>query len=258
MTADQRLALIRRKIEWAETHAKNLETVRDGFIQSKPYTIGSEPDTKSGHEGLYVFYPTSIKEVDPRIALIAGDIIHNLRSALDHLACQLVEVAGNSITDQTMFPIAKGDSLNEPSFRGKVKGMRQTAQDKIRSTEPHKDGKGHDLWVLHKLDIADKHHALLTTIMRVGEIAITVEGSFLRGGFRFPTPRFAAPNFGKMLEVGKPFVTCEPEEYEKMQITFDVAITEPGVLERKPLVWAMNYLINKVDGLILNFRDDLN
>jgi hypothetical protein len=254
MTADERLALIRRKIEWAEAHAKNLEAIRDGFIQSKPYTVGSEPDLKPGHEGLHRYFPTSIKDVDPRIALIAGDIIHNLRSALDHLACQLVEVAGNSITDQTMFPIAKGDSINEPSFSGKVKGMRKAAQDKIRSAEPYKGGKGHDLWVLHKLDIADKHHALLTTINRVGEITITLEGSFLRGNFRVPTPRFAAPNFGDALEVGKPYVTCEPEEYEKMQITFDVAISEPGILERKPIVWAMNYLIRKVDSLIIEFE----
>ncbi len=252
MTADERLALIRRKIEWAETHFKNLEAVKCRFIQSAPYAIGSEPDPKPGHEGLQRFFPTRIDEVEPSIALIAGDIIHNLRSALDHLACYLVEVGGNSVTTNTMFPIFHGDSIDEPSFRRKVEGMRDTAKDEIRSSEPYKGGKGHYLWVLHKLDIADKHHALLTTISRVGEIAITVEGGFLGGGFR--APRFAAPNFGDMLEVGKPFVTCEPEEYEKMQITFDVAISEPNVIEPKPVIWAMKYLIDKVDSLVVSFK----
>jgi hypothetical protein len=254
MTADERIALIRRKIERAKTHFDNLEAVKNRFIQSEPYTIGSEPDPKPGHEGLHRFFPTTLDEIDPDIALTAGDIIHNLRSALDHLACQLVEVAGNSVSEQTMFPISKRDSINEPSFRGQVQGMRQSAQDLIRSAEPYKGGQGHFLWVLHKLDIADKHKTLLTTFVRLGDVIIPSRGH----GFNFAIPLFAAPNYGESLEVGKPFFACHPEEYENMQIAFEIAISEPNVIEPKPIMWATKFLIDKVDSLILDFKNELS
>ena len=105
MTADQRLRIVRRKVEWADTHLIDLHKYRNRFIKEKPYTIDSEPDPKPGHEGLHRFFPTSLRLIDPSIACIVGDIVHSLRSALDHHACQLVEDEGNQVTRHTMFPI---------------------------------------------------------------------------------------------------------------------------------------------------------
>jgi hypothetical protein len=253
MTIDERLVLIRRKIEWAETHFKNLELVKNRFIEGKPYTIGSEPDTKPGHEGLHRFFPTSLEDVDPKVALIAGDIIHNLRSALDHLACHLVEAAGNDITDKTCFPISKGTEIHESTFAGQVKGMRDSAKQKIRDTEPYKGGKGRNLWVIHKLDIADKHHTLLTTLFRLGQISIPFRG----GSFDFVFPLFAAPNYRDVLEVGKTFLVCALEEYENIQVPFDIAIFEPNVIDPLPILWAMRFGIDLVDNLIIDFKSEL-
>jgi hypothetical protein len=253
MTADERLALIRRKVEWAETHFQNLEVVKNRFIERTPYTIGSEPDSKAGHEGLHRFFPTSFEEVDPNIALIAGDIIHNLRSALDHLACHLVAVAGNPILDETAFPIFRGDEIHEATFRRKVEGMRDSAKNKIRATEPYEKGKGRNLWALHRLDIADKHHALLTIPYQVSGIIVPSR----EGSFDFVFPRFAAPNFGDALEIGKTFVVCTLEDYKNMKIPFDVAITEPNVIEPKPILWAMRFAIDMIDNLIIDFKSEL-
>lgn len=253
MTTDERVVLIKRKVEWAKTHLRNLETVKDTFIEGKPYTIDSEPDPKEGHEGLHRFFPTSLSVIDPNIALMAGDIIHNLRSALDHLACQLVLINGSHVTDKTCFPIFKGTGIHEPSFARQVEGMADAAKDRIRAAEPYKDGKGHTLWVLHKLDIADKHHALLTTLTRVGGISIPSR----RGLYNFVFPKFAAPNFGDALEIGKPFFTCKLEEYNDVNITFDVAISEPNVIEPKPIMWAMRFLVDTVEKLIGEFKPNL-
>src|SRR6266545_1845390 len=255
MTADERLALIRRKIERAETHFKNLEVVKNRFIEGKPYTVGSEPDSKAGHEGLHRFFPTSLGEIDPDIALIAGDIIHNLRSALDHLAVHLVDVESHPtvVSDKTMFPIFKGTQIDEPSFARQVQGMRDSAKNRIRTLEPYKDGKGRNLWAIHKLDIADKHHGLLTTPFNIGGIRIPSKG----GSFDFVFPRFAAPDFGDVLEVGKTFLVCAPEEYENVQVAFEVAMTEPNVIEPKPILWAMRFAIDMIDNLIIDFKSEL-
>ena len=253
MNADERLAIIQRKVERAKSHFKDLEIVKDAFIKTEPYTIGCEPDPKPGHEGLHRFFLTSLGEIDPNIALIAGDIVHNLRSALDHLACQLVLVNGQPIADETGFPIFKGTEINEATFARKVKGMTVAAKDRIRATEPYKNGKGGDLWVLHKLDIADKHHTLLTTLVHVGGVEIPSKG----GLYNFLFPAFAVPNFGDALEIGKPFFTCKLEEYENLRVTFDVGISEENVFGPKSILWVMDRLIVTVDNVILNFKSEL-
>jgi hypothetical protein len=132
------------------------------------------------------------------------------------------------------------------------------AKDKIRSIEPYKDGNGHSLWVLHKLDIADKHHKILTTLIRVGDIRINLPGRFALGGLAsfvdLPLPAFAAPGFGEALEVGKPFFTCERGTENNTEISFDVAISEPEVSEPKPTMWAAKYLIENVHRLVQDFK----
>jgi hypothetical protein len=259
MTAEERLALVQVKIQRAKKHLRDLQIARDRFIQSEPYIIDRKPDTKPGYEGLDLYFMTKIEPIPDEFGIIFGDAIHNLRSALDHLAFQLVEVGGGSVSDQTSFPIFKSSHINESSFAGKVNGMSQAAKDKIRSTEPYKDGKGHDLWVLHKLDIADKHHQLFATLMRVGNIRIDLPGRFAlgAGAARFvdvPIPKFAAPGFGEAIEVNKPFFTCERGAEDNTHLTFDIAINQPDVSEPKPVVWAISYLSDKVDRLVVDFK----
>ena len=254
MTAAERLARIRVKIEWSQEHFRNLEAARDRFLKSEFYTLDSKPNPKPGYENFNIFFPSNVESVPDPISLLAGDAIHNMRSALDHLACHLVDVGGHPLTisDRTAFPIFKGTHIDEASFTRQVHGMRKNAQDKIRSTEPYKDGKGHYLWVLHKLDIADKHHTLLTTVSRVGDITMHIEGNWLQQDFR--VPGFAAPNFGDALEKDKPLFTCERGAEHNTELTFDIAIREPNVIKSKPVVSSIKYLIDKVDGLIGEFE----
>jgi hypothetical protein len=255
MTADERLALIRVKIERAKQHFADLEAARDRFIKSNPYSLGKKPDPKPGHEGCNLWFMTRIDPIPTEIAMLVGDAIHNIRSALDHLACQLVFASGNSISDQTSFPIFKGTQINEPSFARKVQGMSQAAQD-IRSSEPYKNGKGHTLWVLHELDIADKHHGLLTILFKVNSVSVKFKNESGRGFWtqRLPVPKFAVPDFGEALVVNQPFFTCEDGAEHQSYFAFDIAIDEPNVVERKPVTWAIKFLIDKVDGLIGEFE----
>lgn len=58
---------------------------------------------------------------DTRLAAIAGDIFHNLRSALDHMVWQLVLRDGHEPSRENQFPIyeSKDSFLNEVKFRKK-------------------------------------------------------------------------------------------------------------------------------------------
>jgi hypothetical protein len=106
------------------------------------------------------------KRPNPDWPVVLGDYVHNLRSALDHLTWRVVEQHGTP-TDQTQFPVY----LTQKKFRaawpnkvGKVgrKGLK-TAFDRLQLYKSRPEL--YPLWVLHRLDIIDKHKTLLTTTM---------------------------------------------------------------------------------------------
>jgi len=86
MEADQRLARIRLKVERAKQHIGDLNTGLKAFLGSNPYIVGAQRDPQTRRP---IYYLAAVREVPTPISLLAGDIIQNLRSALDHLAFQL-------------------------------------------------------------------------------------------------------------------------------------------------------------------------
>jgi hypothetical protein len=101
-------------------------------------------------------------------SLIFGDCVHNLRSALDHLAWQLDAKPAAS----TAFPIR----LNPPDRwpLDCVSRMRPDAQIIIEGLQPFwethhgREPARHPLWALHSLDIEDKHKVLVSTASFMG------------------------------------------------------------------------------------------
>lgn len=248
MTADKRISLIRVKVERAKKHFGEVEIARDTFLSTEPYGFESKINPQTGYEDFYI---TRIQDPPVEIGLVAGDVIHNLRSALDHLAWQLVLANGQTPSVSTCFPIFDSAERFQTMDARKVRGMSQSAIDAIGATKPYKDG-ADALWCLHKLDIADKHHALLTAIISVVEASLTSFGSFTQPGFRFGG--FSLPNFQSPLKIGDVFFTREPGMHREVKLNFDVAFNEEGILEGKPVLRTLQYLIDQVEKLILDFK----
>ncbi|HEX8843333.1 MAG TPA: hypothetical protein VF791_01635 [Pyrinomonadaceae bacterium] len=253
MTADERLSLIRLKVERAKKHIRDFEVLKTEFIKTKPYTLVTDFDPHTGYNNTRV---TNLTSPPVELGLIAGDAIHNLRSALEHLARQLVLINGGTPTIQTGFPVWEDPTEYRAQRNRRVQGMKQSAIDAIDATEPYNGGKGTGLWVLHDLDIADKHHALLVTLISVTNASVlTTNPYWWRGGFG--VKNFALPNFGTPLKDGDVVLTCDPEFQDNVKPTFDVALVEHKVVKGKPLLEGLHYLSNLVDSLILSFRDEL-
>jgi hypothetical protein len=94
LKANDRIVLIRVKIERAKKHLRDLETMLISFRDESSTIITGEV-----HLGFHIGAPREDFQVG--IAILpfdaiaaAGDVVHNLRSALDHLAHQLVVVGG--------------------------------------------------------------------------------------------------------------------------------------------------------------------
>jgi len=211
------------------------------------------------------YYVVNVPDVPLPVSLIAGDVLQNLRSSLDHLACHLVKRAGGRVTLQTCFPIANGpDEYMSPRFRRKVEGMRQEAIDAIDVIEPYKGGKGAILWRLHRLNNIDKHRLLLTACStHVGHSSTQSERLAMQKTFMDSHPGQRAPSLrghlvsvplGVPLKAGDKLHTVPHSELEEnMQFLIDVAFDEPDVIECRPIVPALYDMSEAVLNMTISF-----
>ncbi len=202
-------------------------------------------------------------EVPEEIALITGDIIQNLRSALDHLAYKLFTVgSGNGTSGSHIyFPIADNFAQYERDKGGKTRGIAQQAKDVIDTIRPYHGGND-TLWKIHKLNIIDKHRLLVTlgSAYSSMDIGADVVESFKR---TFPDRKIPAmPFFVKPADNLFP-LKAEDELFSdlpdakpipNLQFKFDIVIHEPGIAEGEPLIEMLQAMIDSVHSLVPLFE----
>jgi hypothetical protein len=110
------------KLERAKRHYAELEAALKSFFSTNPYKIS----TRRNDAGKLVYYLSDVADVPVELSLITGDVIQNLRSALDHLAYDLwvKEASGRGRDDKIYFPIDKDEaSYNTRSARTRAAMM---------------------------------------------------------------------------------------------------------------------------------------
>jgi hypothetical protein len=144
----------RLKICRAGSHITELNRLLDEFVSQKPVVIVAKL-------GGFSF---EVQKPFPKdIPLTIGDAAHNLRTALDLLAGDLVHLNGKS-TKGVYFPFANDEiGLDEQI---KDKHFDRAAADVIDLLKTLKPFKGGDdlLRALHDLDILDKHQLIVPAI----------------------------------------------------------------------------------------------
>lgn len=157
---DDPLAGVRAKLDRADAHLKSLQEEVATFLDSETYGVRHHFHPDGRHYTLSV----QIKREPPLLlSVLVGDLVHNLRSALDHLAWQLVLANGGTPTRATQFPIftsdpASGDPLRK--WTGSIEGMASPIGQAIRAIQPYHAGNRanlHSLAVLAALSNQDKH-----------------------------------------------------------------------------------------------------
>src|SRR4051812_8089914 len=92
------------KLDRAKEHQNELQEEGQRFLADASFQVDVDVDPKSGwHEVRLVRVPS----VPLRLCVIVGDLVHNLRSALDHLVWQLVLLEGRTPGGHNRFPIYK-------------------------------------------------------------------------------------------------------------------------------------------------------
>jgi hypothetical protein len=158
------------KLIRAHEHLKTLKETIDA-LGPHPYTIVEERDPQSGDRDFRVvgqMDPAAFKRV-PMIAVIVGDVVHQIRSSLDHAMWQL---AKPPIERTTAFPICIDESGHRYAFYGSSKepgvGVRYLKNvslqgfEYIAAIQPYNRlGERDELWLLNELWNKDKHRALI-------------------------------------------------------------------------------------------------
>src|SRR5262249_4018917 len=123
-----RLTGVLAKIERAKKHIRDLDSAIQSFRDTDPYGVRTENDSQTGQ----IIQRIQVRsQVPSTLSLLIGDAVHNLRSALDHLAWQLVEANGDTPTTKTAFPIYKTLAKYTTESTRRVKGMDPAAVNLI-------------------------------------------------------------------------------------------------------------------------------
>jgi len=114
-----------------------------------------------------------------RWAVLVGEVLHDLRSALNGLVWQLVIRNGDVPSRQTEFPIFLDKQRYETESVIKLRGTSDRVKDQIARMQPFtlEPEKAPDvaLWLLHELNIVDKHRLVLPVVNALTKARSTPE-----------------------------------------------------------------------------------
>ena len=167
------------KIVRAEESIKNLDAEITQYLASdpKPYRIVGELHNDDREYGFTAYSDP----VPLRFSIIAGEIVHHLRSALDHVIWAMATRNNRNPRNRIQFPICDTPPKFEKALKnGIVQGVGDVAVKIIEGVQPFKSEDPRDaiLYVLHDFDVTDKHKLLpvITTAAQIGEV-ITIGDS---------------------------------------------------------------------------------
>jgi hypothetical protein len=153
------------KIERAVEHLHEFDAAASSYLNSNPCAIVVEPFPGGLHEhmGTQSWNARIRKPVPVKFSTLIGDAVHNIRAALDVLICDLVRI-NNKSPNNVYFPFcASAADLPDTIRKRNVHRAGKDVVQAIESLKPYKGGNV-ALRLIHDLDIADKHQALLPVI----------------------------------------------------------------------------------------------
>lgn len=128
------------------------------------------------------------------IAVKIGDVVHNIRSTLDHLTFALCDsyttrIGGpKDFASECQFPIIGDEEKNGTLGAGearfnriatpRIRAMDQAAQAVIKAVQPYHSGndfRNHPLWQLSELSNIDKHRLLHPVVYHFGGVAVNYD-----------------------------------------------------------------------------------
>jgi hypothetical protein len=177
----------RLKVARAEKHLDEIKCEMLRYSESHPYDVVPARQSKR-KPNVRRFQLRLLKQPDPMLAVVLGDFLYTLRSALDHIAGATVP---SKFKYQTSFPIeskaiwkreGRKYIVRDPNarrrFKSAIRGMPAGARAAIERAQPYNMVVGPEeivaLSVLSRLENADKHRNLVLLTPGLDDIEMTV------------------------------------------------------------------------------------
>jgi hypothetical protein len=160
----------RAKLERAEEKLRELQSWIDKYFAAIPYKVAVRVNSDTRPE----YYIVDALDVPLEIILLAGEIIQNLRSALDHLAYSAFKHNPANYSKEGIniyFPIEDDEEKYIQKKTRKTEGIPIDIIAKFDSFKPYKEG-NITLWKLNKLNNVDKHRLLIAVGSSYGSVNI--------------------------------------------------------------------------------------
>jgi hypothetical protein len=148
------------KIRRAEKHYLELLCL---FQKQKPFRYFLETNCKTGERCTFAKRDDGVSD---SAAIIIGDIIHNLRAALDHAYWQCTEKHSKSDGERKkiQFPIISTEkAFRESELPGLPSRVSISFVKALESLKPYRENGNKLLCAIHDLDVLDKHKLLVPT-----------------------------------------------------------------------------------------------
>jgi len=257
------------KVDRAYKHILHFQLAITRFhVESCPSKIFPEDNLETGERSYYL---RILKEMPSEFPAFIGDILQNLRSALDHLASHLVETSPvTPKAKKVYFPIFESSAEYTAGKMGKIQGMTQAAINAIDAIEPYYRldgvgiGKGTALWWLQTMNNMDKHRLLIPawicptghslTKSKKAEWETVLKSAFPNG---VPDSLVMAANFGSgILQDGSKLCTLPISQVEDdMQFRLHIAFGEPAGVRGKEVLSTLLNMHRIVRQTIIGFDE---
>jgi hypothetical protein len=183
------------KAERAEQHLREVKDAIAGYAGRNPYRAVRVQQPK-GQRHIWLYRLEMTEKPDPMLAVIIGECLYDLRSALDHLA---VAMAPRNRKASAAFPVEWTDPWEKDpaggfvygeerrrSFTSKIKGMPDAAVEMIKLAQPYnrKGSELETLGLISRLENADKHRELIVLGHGVADArsVVTAGGEIIHQG----------------------------------------------------------------------------
>ena len=211
----------RERLKRADENIQNLNRVITDFLSGAPtVNMGvyrDEPIITDENRHAFEELKAVIREISvpPRFSVLTGEIIHHLRSAFDHVAWQLSSpnMQANS-PRQIQFPVFDDPPIpcgvkrkQICSYCRQIEGISSpTALARIHGLQPYlaTNPQRHPLWLIHDMDIHDKHRELILAIF---VMHLNIIGNVEISGHGIQMPWETVPR--KIVLTGEPKVNME-------------------------------------------------
>jgi hypothetical protein len=165
---------IEAKVVRAKEHMRACWKIYKETLRREPITFKLEPDAQPG---FYLGQVESVPALPLTLGVAVGDVLHNFRSAIDHLVWQAALLHTDSPYEQSKFPITDSPSKFQRAKESFIADLAPEEQAIVEQFQPYSRGGIHSpLRVLRDLSNRDKHRVINVVLVRAGIFGASFHG----------------------------------------------------------------------------------